>query len=254
MPPSGLAIIIGAGPNTGTGIARILSHPTHGNLAIALLARNPSTLTSVAENLTTTSPGSVIATFPTDTTPSSLAQTFKDIRTHPSLRGLKLKIAVFSIKHSHKTPFMNETYDAFTDSLTSYVGGAFAFAQESLRLFFEHHGEAGLAENGGQKKGTLIFTGTLGAMRCSAEYAAYGAGRAGVRMLAQSLAREMSPRGVHVVHTIANGGIADQEGEEQVVGKKMSADAVGKTYLWLAGQEPALWTHELDMRPALERF
>ena len=75
-----------------------------------------------------------------------------------------------------------------------------------------------------------------------------------MRQLAQSLAREMSPRGVHVVHTIANGAIEDREGEDQEVGKKMSADAVGKTYLWLSEQEPELWTHELDMRPAAEKF
>lgn len=149
---------------------------------------------------------------------------------------------------------MTETYEDFTSSLETYVGGAFTFAQESLKMFFEHHGEETLSENGGKKKGTLIFTGTLGALRCNAEFAAYGAGRAGVRQLAQTLAREMSVKGIHVVHTVANGGIADSDGEEQQLGKKMSADAVGKTYLWLAQQEPELWTHELDMRPAQEKF
>lgn len=101
---------------------------------------------------------------------------------------------------------------------------------------------------------TLIFTGTLGALRCSANYAAYGAGRASVRQLSQSLAREMSEKGIHVAHTIANGGIADEKGEDQKIGKRMSAEAVGKTYLWLHEQEPCLWTSELDMRPALEKF
>jgi len=101
---------------------------------------------------------------------------------------------------------------------------------------------------------TLIFTGTLGALRCSAQCAAYGAGRASVRQLAQTLAREMSEKGVHVVHTIGNGAIVDEDGEDQKVGKKMSADAVGETYLWLHSQKPCLWTHELDMRPACEKF
>lgn len=148
---------------------------------------------------------------------------------------------------------MDETFEDFTASLESYVGGAFAFSQEALKLLFEHHGEAPLSETG-QKKGTLIFTGTLGALRCNAEFAAYGAGRSSVRQLAQSLARELSAKGVHVAHTIANGSIEDKDGEDQRIGKKMSADAVGKTYLWLAQQEPELWTHELDMRPAAEKF
>lgn len=76
----------------------------------------------------------------------------------------------------------------------------------------------------------------------------------GVRQLAQSLAREYSAKGIHVVHTIANGSIRDEHGAEQVTGKKMSADSVGKTYLWLSQQTPDLWTHELDLRPAQEKF
>lgn len=90
---------------------------------------------------------------------------------------------------------MNETYEEFTESLETYVGGAFTFAQESLKRFFADHGEATLAD-GAPKKGTIIFTGTLGALRCNAEYAAYGAGRSSVRQLAQTLAREMSAKGV----------------------------------------------------------
>ena len=73
-------------------------------------------------------------------------------------------------------------------------------------------------------------------------------------MLAQGLAKEYSEKGIHVVHTIMNGAIKDDDGEESVKGKYMSADAVGKEYLHLIQQEPTLWTHELDMRPAQEKF
>lgn len=213
----------------GTGIARILSHPSHGNLAVALLARRPESLTQIAASLKKDAPTSVIETFPTDTSPASLSKAFSAIRTHASFANLRLTIAIYSVKHSSKKPFLAETYDDFTGSLVTYVGGAFAFAQESLKLMLEHHGEDNLSDIGGKKKkGTLIFTGTLGALRANAEFGAYGAGRAGVRQLAQSLAREFSPRGVHVVHTIANGAIEDEDGEDQRVGKKMSADAVGK--------------------------
>lgn len=149
---------------------------------------------------------------------------------------------------------MTETYEEFTSSLESYVGGAFEFAQLSLARFFEDHGKATLAEGAG-KKGTLIFTGTLGALRCNAEYAAYGAGRSGVRQLAQTLAREMSAKGIQVVHAIGNGRIIDDnQGPETQAGKSIAAEAVGKTYLWLSQQEPTLWVHELDMRPAQEKF
>ncbi|KAI4255943.1 MAG: hypothetical protein LQ352_002328 [Teloschistes flavicans] len=253
MAPSGLAILIGAGPATGAGIARILAHPSHGNLAVALLARNPTNLSSLAHSLRSSAPNSIIEIFPTDTDPGNLSHAFSHIRTHPSFQGLKLRVGVFSVKHASKKPFLEETHEEFTKSLHDYVGGAFAFSQEWMKLLFEHHGQKALAD-GGEKKGTLIFTGTLGAMRTNPQFAAYGAGRSSVRMLAQSLAKEYSAQGVHVVHTIANGAIKDEDGEDQRTGKKMSAEAVGKTYLWLSEQGPELWTHELDLRPAQEKF
>lgn len=195
----------------------------------------------------------MIETFPSSTSSTDLQNAFEQIRNHKSFQGLKLKAAIFSVKHSSKKPFLEETREEFSASLDEYVGGAFSFAQESVKLLFEHHGEASLAE-GGAKKGTIIFTGTLGALRCNPEFAAYGAGRAGVRMLAQSLGRELTAKGIHVVHVIANGAITDDTGSDTENGKKMSADAVGKTYAGLIEQEPALWTSELDMRPAQEKF
>ncbi|PNS16741.1 hypothetical protein CAC42_4705 [Sphaceloma murrayae] len=253
MPPSGLAILLGAGPTTGAGIARVLADPNQGNKAIALLARREESLKEIAAAIRSKIPGAVVEIFPTDTSPASLKGAFEAIKDHKAFASLKLDMAIYSIKHSSKKPFLEETYDDFTTSIETYVGGAFTFSQESLRRFFADHGESTLAE-GSPKKGTIIFTGTLGALRCNAEYAAYGAGRAGVRQLAQTLAREMSAKGVHVVHAIANGSIRDENGPDQKSGKKMAAEAVGRTYLWLHQQGPELWTHELDLRPAQEKF
>ncbi|KAK5175204.1 uncharacterized protein LTR77_000341 [Saxophila tyrrhenica] len=253
MPPSGLAILIGAGPATGAGIARILGHPQHGNLAVALLARRPEALDELVGNLRSQVPNGVFEAFPTDTSPERLRKAFAEIKSHQSFSGLKLTTSIFSVKNSAKKPFMQENFEAFMDPLESYVGGAMVFSQESIKRFFEDHGEKTLAE-GSEKKGTLIFTGTLGALRCNSEFASYGASRASVRQLAQALAREMSPKGIHVAHTIANGRITDADNEDTRTGKHMTADAVGKTYLWLSQQEPCLWTHELDLRPAQEKF
>ncbi|KAK5711234.1 hypothetical protein LTR15_012522 [Elasticomyces elasticus] len=253
MAPNGLAILIGAGPATGAGIARILASPSHGNLAVALLARRPEALQDLVKNLRSQAPDSVIEAFPTDTSPDKIRNTFAEIKAHQSFKDLKLRLAIYSIKNSSKKPFMQETFEDFMDPLESYVGGAMVFAQEALKRFFEDHGEKGLSE-GAEKKGTIIFTGTLGALRCNAEYGSYGASRASVRQLAQALAKEMSARGVHVAHAIANGRISDEDSENTKSGKHISAEAVGKTYLWLHQQDPTLWTHELDLRPAQEKF
>ena len=220
---------------------------------MALLARNADNLKSVKSKVLEANSNSTIEIFSTDTSPDNLTRTFEDVKSHRSFQGLKLRLAIYSIKHSSKKPFLSETHAEFTKSLDEYVGGAMAFSQEALKRFLGDHGEQTLAEGGG-KKGTIIFTGTLGALRTNPEYAAYGAGRAGVRMLAQSLAKEFSAKGVHVVHAIANGRIADGEGEEFDTGKSIRADAVGKEYLHLHEQEPTLWTHELDLRPAQEKF
>ena len=256
MAPTGLAILIGAGPTSGAGIARVLAHPSQGNLAVALLARNPDNLNSLAKGLRSTTPNP-IETFPTDTSPEKLSKAFADIRSHPSFKDLKLKIAIYHIKHSSKKPFLEETHQQFTTALDEYVGGAMIFSQETIKRFFADHGGASLADSsggGGEKKGTLILTGTLGALRTNATFASYGASRSGARSLAQALAKEFSPRGIHVVHSIVNGGVRDEDGEAQRKGETISAEALGREYLHLSEQGPSLWTHELDMRPALEKF
>ena len=252
MSPKGLAILIGAGPTSGAGIARVLAHPSHGNLAVALLARNPENLNSLAQGLRSSTPNA-IETFPTDTSPDKLSKAFADIRSHNSFKDLKLKVAIYHIKHASRKPFLEETHEQFTSALEEFVGGAMIFSQEVIKRLFADHGEKSLAEGGG-KKGTLIFTGTLGAMRTNAMFGSYGASRSGARSLAQALAKEYSPAGIHVVHTIVNGAVKDEESEAQKTGKTISAEALGKEYLHLSEQEPSLWTHELDMRPAQEKF
>ncbi|KAF2768658.1 NAD(P)-binding protein [Teratosphaeria nubilosa] len=253
MPPTGLAILIGAGPATGAGIARILAHPSHGNLAVALLARRQDALNDLAKDLRASTPNGVFETFATDTSPEKLRKAFADIKAHQSFKNLKLRMAIYSIKNSSKKPFLDETFEDFMEPLETYVGGAMVFAQESIKRLYADHGEKVLAE-GAEKKGTILFTGTLGALRCNAEFGSYGASRASVRQLAQALAREYSAKGIHVAHAIANGRITDADNEDTQRGKHIAAEAVGKTYLWLHEQHPTLWTHELDLRPAQEKF
>jgi NAD(P)-dependent dehydrogenase (short-subunit alcohol dehydrogenase family) len=273
MAPTGLAILMGAGPTTAAGIARILAHPEKGNLAVALLSRSGDQ--SLADRISRECHGGVLKAFQSDTSSEQLNRTFPEIKKWAESidAGLKLQLAVWNIKHSHKTAFEEEDVGRFGDSLQVYVTGAMAFSQLCLRWMLAQYpddtvqGEEG-EEEVMRKKGTIVFTGTLGAMRTNAGYAAYGAGRAGVRMLAQSLAREYSARGIHVVHAVANGGIKDadtsntEEGKEGLeeakrkvaLGENIRAESVGRLYLECMRQSCDLWVHELDMRPAKEKF
>lgn len=220
---------------------------------MALLARRPEPLAELVKSLKAQVPNGVFEPFTTDTSPEKLRKAFEDIKAHQSFKDLKLRMSIYSIKNAAKKPFMTETFDEYMDSLEVYAGGAMVFAQETCRRLLADHGDATLAD-GAEKKGTLIFTGTLGALRCNAEYASYGATRASVRQLAQALAREMSVKGIHVAHAVANGRITDADSEDTQRGKHMAAEAVGQTYLFLHNQHPTLWTHELDLRPAQEKF
>ena len=265
MPPSGLAILIGAGPTAGAGIARVLANPSQGNLAVALLSRTGSA--ELASKLETSSHGGVLKAFKTDTSRPQLEAAFKDIKSWAENidKDLKLKLSVFNIKHSHRTPFLEEDVKKFSESFEVYVTGAMNFSQLSIKWMLDQYPAFKAGETPLQKRGTVVFTGTLGSLRTNVGYAAYGGGRAAVRMLAQSLAREFSEKGVHVVHAIANGGITDtyhvmpsgQEGEdaEKVKGgNAMRSEAVGRLYLQMMEQECDLLVHELDMRPAAEKF
>ncbi|KAH6689610.1 hypothetical protein F5X68DRAFT_260270 [Plectosphaerella plurivora] len=255
MAPKGLAILIGAGPTSGAGIARILASPQHGNLAVALLARDADRLTSLAADLRKSSNGGILHPFATDTKPENLRAAFRDILAHPDFKGLKLTLAIYHVKNAARKPFLEETPEAFSETMQTYTTGAVAFAQEALRTMYDQNGgQTALADTAGAKKGTIIFTGTLGAMRTNTNYASYGASRAAARMVAQAIAKEHSKFGVHVVHAIANGAITDEDNEAVRTGRSMRAEDVGQTYLWLAQQPSSLWTHELDMRPAQESF
>ncbi|KAF5022724.1 hypothetical protein F66182_5272 [Fusarium sp. NRRL 66182] len=109
--------------------------------------------------------------------------------------------------------------------MQTYTTGAVVFAQEALKLIYEQNGgQTLLADTNGAKKGTIVFTGTLGPMERPC------------------------------VHAIANGSITDQDTEETRTGKHMRAEDVGQTYLWLSQQPSSLWVHELDLRPAQESF
>ena len=105
--------------------------------------------------------------------------------------------------------------------------------------------------------GTIILTGATAGLRGAAQFSAFAAAKFALRGLAQSLAREFGPKGVHVAHVILD-GLIDELQTEQRFGPapsvRMNPDAIAATYLELALQHPSAWTHELDLRPFSEPF
>ncbi len=107
-------------------------------------------------------------------------------------------------------------------------------------------------------RGTVIFTGASASLRGKAGYAQFAAAKAGLRMISQSMAREFGPLGLHVAHTIIDGGI---DGErlrarrpDMDASGLLNIDAIAESYWHIHCQHPSAWTQELDLRPYKENF
>ena len=128
--------------------------------------------------------------------------------------------------------------------------GAFLTARRALPI---------LAEQG---EGSLFFTGASGSLRGRPNFAHFASMKAGLRMLAQSLAREYGPKGVHVAHFIIDGIIdgdmvrsrlseyVESLGEDGC----LAPDAIAEAYWSVHSQPRSAWTHEMDLRPFSEKW
>jgi NAD(P)-dependent dehydrogenase (short-subunit alcohol dehydrogenase family) len=111
-------------------------------------------------------------------------------------------------------------------------------------------------------RGTVIFTGATASLRGAAGFAAFASAKSGLRAVAQSMARELGPEGIHVAHVVCDGAIDGVFTRSRVddVTPLLDADAILKpddaaqAFLWLHRQPRSAWTHELDLRPWQETF
>lgn len=110
--------------------------------------------------------------------------------------------------------------------------------------------------------GTILFTGATASVRGSAGFAAFAGAKYALRALAQSMARELGPKGIHVAHVVIDGAIdtafiADNFPERYALkehGGILDPDAIAENYWNLHAQSRSAWTHELDLRPWMEAW
>jgi NAD(P)-dependent dehydrogenase (short-subunit alcohol dehydrogenase family) len=105
-------------------------------------------------------------------------------------------------------------------------------------------------------QGALLFTGASASVKGYAQSAAFAMGKFALRGLAQSLARELGPQGIHVAHFVIDGGIKSDRRPEPAdkPDSMLDPDAIAATYVQVLQQPRSAWSHEVELRPWVEKF
>jgi NAD(P)-dependent dehydrogenase (short-subunit alcohol dehydrogenase family) len=160
-----------------------------------------------------------------------------------------LELCVFNIGANVNFPILETTERVFRKvwEMACYAG--FLTGREAARHLLANEG------------GSIFFTGATASLRGGSGYAAFAAAKAGLRAVAQSMARELGPRNIHVAHLVIDSAVDTawvRERIEETTGapppaeRLMDPASIAEAYWQLHRQRPDAWTHELDLRPAGE--
>ncbi len=233
-----VAAVLGVGPGLGAAIARRFAGEGY---AVALMARRAESVAAVREEIEAS--GGEALPVSTDATDSgSVAASFERVRNDLG----DPEVFVYNAGAFQMGGVLEVSPAQFDECFRANCAGAFYAAREVLPAMVE----AG--------HGTILLTGASAALRGKARFSALAVGKFGLRALAQSMAREFGPQGIHVAHVIIDGQINTPSIQEMSPDREehtlLSPDAIAETYWLLHSQDRTTWTLELDLRPAVESF
>ena len=161
-----------------------------------------------------------------------------------------VEVAVFNIGANVNFPITETTVRVYTKVWEMACFGGFLMGREAAKR---------MAPRG---RGTIIFTGATASLRGGSGYAAFSGAKGALRMLAQAMARELGPQGIHVAHTVIDGAIDTDfiKGRHPDFDNAKAQDlilnpaAIAANYVMLHRQPKSAWTHELDLRPWGEKW
>ena len=233
-----VAAVLGVGPGLGATVARRFARES---FAVGLMARGEESLAAAREEVEALG-GTALAVTADATDAASVASSFDRVREELG----EPEVFVYNAGAFQMGGILELSPEQFDDCFRANCSGAFYGAQQVLSAMVE------------RERGTIILTGATAALRGSARFAALATGKFGLRALAQSMAREFGPQGIHVAHVIIDGQIntprlreAQPDREESTT---LSPESIAETYWQLHAQGPSAWTLELDLRPAPESF
>ncbi|MEJ7819807.1 MAG: SDR family oxidoreductase [Rubrobacteraceae bacterium] len=233
-----VAAILGVGPGLGAAVAKRFARE---GFTVALMARREQSVEPVRDGIE--SAGGKAISVPTDATdPASVEAAFEKVRSELG----DPEVFVYNAGAFQMGGILELTPEKFDECFKANCAGAFYAARQALPAMVE----AG--------RGTVLLTGATAALRGGARFSALAVGKFGLRALAQSMAREFGPQGIHVAHVVIDGQIDTPRVRERSPDREdhtmLSPDAIAETYWQLHSQDPSAWTLELDVRPSVESF
>ncbi len=241
------ALVVGVGAERGLGAALCRRFAAEGH-HVLVAGRTPDKIEQVVRTIL--AEGGRAEAVATDTTrEDDVARLFDRAMTAADDRA-PADLVVFNAGNNRRIDFRELSPQLFEEFWRVGCFGGFLVGREAARR---------LVPLG---RGTVIFTGASASLRGKPGFAHFAAAKAGLRMIAQSMAREYGPRGLHVAHVVIDGGIDGERlrrgvpaliaerGEDGLLG----IDAIAEAYWQIHRQPRSAWTHELDLRPFKEKF
>ena len=242
-----VALVVGVGAERGLGAA-LCRRFAEGGYHVFVAGRSADKIEQVVR--TVVSKGGSAEPVVMDTTREEDVIRLFDRAMSPGAGLDPLDLVAYNAGNNQHIDFRELTAQAFEDFWRIGCFGGFLVGREAARR---------LVPLG---RGTVLFTGASGSMRGKPGFAHFAAAKAGLRMLAQSMAREYGPQGIHVAHVVIDGGIdgdrlrkrlpaiVAERGEDGLLG----VDAIAETYWHIHRQSRSAWAQEIDLRPFKENF
>lgn len=227
------AIIIGAGSGLSASLARLFAKE---GMRVALAARNTGKLAALAKETA----GLALAC--DAAVPAQVEAMFAAVETQWGVPDL----VVYNAGYRTRGPLESLDPKEVERTLMISAYGGFLAGQAAAKRMLP------------RGTGAIFFTGASASVKGYAESAPFAMGKFALRGLAQSMARELAPKGIHVAHFVIDGGIAqgpgDARAKERGADGMLLPDEIAKNYLHVYRQHRSAWAWEVELRPWVERF